>query len=75
MCSDECSRVFSMLMYVPDDNVCHLISSVELLIVNTDNWYDTGYLCEELFICLPQVPEVFDGDGRLAVTLSHADSP
>ena len=58
---------------VPDDNVCHLISSAKLLIVNTNNWYDPSDLSEELFIRLPKVPEVFDGDCGLAVTIPHVD--
>ena len=68
--SDVCS-----VCTVPDDNISHLISSVELLVVDTNNWYDAGNLSEELFICLPQVPEVFDSDCGLAVTLPHVDPP
>lgn len=55
----------------PDNHVGHLVSSAELLIVDSDDRDDPGNVQDKLLVGGVQTSEVVQSDGGLALSLSH----
>ena len=58
----------------PDYHVSHFISRSELFIIDSDHGNNSRYVLNEFLIGRVQVPEVFNGYGRLALSLSHVNT-